>query len=156
MGLECHGGLRARVVDHVNRTAQLVAVEHLGVHARDVGARFEKPRQLVERVVDHEVHIERDVRQLRELLHHGNAHGEVGNEMPVHHVDVDIARARLLDHADIAAEVHEVSRKNGGRYGHRLKHGRAPCLPITPPTCDVLLSRSHSSALGACGGHIEQ
>ena len=93
VGLERHGGLRTRVVDHVDRTAQLVAIEHLGV-------------------VDHEMHVERDVRQLRELLHHGNAHGEVGNEMPVHHVDVDIARARLLDHADISAEVHEVSRKN--------------------------------------------
>ena len=56
-----------------------------------------------------------------ERLHHPRADGDVGDEMAVHHVDVDPVGAGLVDRADLLAEPGEVGgqdRRGNQRSGH--------------------------------------
>ena len=109
-------------MDELDGALELVARCRLGMHRDDVGAGFQKPRKLVERVADHQMDVERQLRDLLQLLDHRNAHGEVRHEMPVHDVDVHIARPALFDDADVARQVHEVRRQDGRSDFHRLEH----------------------------------
>lgn len=73
MGLDGCGGLGAGGMDHLDGALKLIARGGLCVHGDDIGARFEEPRQLLKRVRDHEMHVERHVGNLLQLLDHGHA-----------------------------------------------------------------------------------
>jgi len=49
-----------------------------------------------------------------ERLHHHRSDGEVGDEMPVHHVDVNPVGAGRVDGADLLAQFGEIGGKDGG------------------------------------------
>ena len=122
------GSLHASSVDHLDGALKLIARGGLGVHRDDVGAGVQKPRQLVKRVRDHQMHVKRHVRDLLQLLDHGHAHGQVRHEVAVHDVDVHVSRAARLDDLDVALQVHEVRRQNGRSDFDRLEHARL--LPL--------------------------
>ena len=83
-------------------------IQRLHVHVQKIGAGIDEPGQLVQRVVDHEMHVAQKVRGGLELLQERHAHGEVRHEVAVHDVDVDEGGAALLDHANVPSEVHEI------------------------------------------------
>ena len=61
-----------------------------------------------------------------ELLDMRDANGEVGHEMPVHDINVNVTRTAFLNHLDCGLQVHEVRRKDGRSNSDWLKHG-TPC-----------------------------
>ena len=71
---------------------------------------FYEPWKLFKRVRDHQVDIDGQMRDLIEVLEERHAHREVGNEMPVHDIDMDDIRSRRLDHGDVLAHAHEIRR----------------------------------------------
>ena len=85
----------------------------LGMHGQNVRARVAKDVHKLRRIVQHEVHIVDDAGQ---LLLHGledvGAKGEVGHEMPVHHVEVQFVAARLGGHARGLTQPKGVCRQN--------------------------------------------
>ena len=104
--IERNAGLLAERLDVLERAVEVRP--SLGMDGDDVGAGL---GESVEEQVDrrnHQMDVERLRRVRAERFHHARADGEVGNEMAVHHVDVDPVGARLVDRADFLAELGEV------------------------------------------------
>ena len=67
-----------------------------------------EPRQLLERIRNHEMDVERDIGNLLELLDMRHTDREVRHEMPIHDVDMHVTCPALFDHLDIGLQVHEI------------------------------------------------
>ena len=80
----------------------------LGVHRDDVGTRFGEGVEEGINGGDHQVDVERLCAVWSERLHHRGPDRQVRHEMPVHHVDMDPVRARLVDRTHFIAEMGEV------------------------------------------------
>ncbi len=73
---------------------------------------------------DHQVHVEQLPGQRPEPVQDDRTHRDVRHEMPVHHVHMDVIRARRLDGADFLAQPREI-----GREDREARCGRNwPCL----------------------------
>ena len=73
---------------------------------------------------DHQVDVERQPGMRLECLEHDRAYGDVGHEMPVHHVDMDEIRTSTGDCRHLAAQRRKVGRENRRGDPHRLAHDR--------------------------------
>ena len=62
---------------------------------------------------DHQMHVEGLFAVRAQRLDHARADGEVGNEMPIHHVDMDVVGARRVERAHLLAQAREVGRQDG-------------------------------------------
>ena len=63
-------------------------------------------------VFHHHVAVERELRNGAERLDHGRAEGDVGDEVAVHHVDVDDGRTAGFRGIDGVSQMGEVRRQN--------------------------------------------
>jgi hypothetical protein len=63
---------------------------------------------------DHQVDVERDPRDLAQALDHRRPQGQVGDEVSVHHVDVQPVRAGALGSRDLLAQAGEVAGEDRG------------------------------------------
>jgi hypothetical protein len=72
---------------------------------------------------DHQMDVECLLGDRADGLHHGGTDGDIGDEVPIHHVDVDPVGARGLDGADFVAQFGEIGRKNRRRDGERAHDG---------------------------------
>ena len=68
----------------------------LVVDAYPVGARLRKGRNVLIRILDHQVAIERKLCRLAQALDDRRPDGDVGDKMPVHHIDMDHCAAAAL------------------------------------------------------------
>jgi hypothetical protein len=73
---------------------------------------------------DHQVHVEDALGVRAQRRHHVGAKGDVGHEVPVHHVDVDVVGAGLGHPAHLLAQTGKVGGENGGSDPDGLLHGR--------------------------------
>ena len=64
------------------------------VHRNPIGARIGESRNIFVRILDHQVAIERQRRDLAQRLHHRRPDREIGHEMSIHDVDVDDSALR--------------------------------------------------------------
>ena len=93
----------------------------IGMDGDDVGAGFGEG---IEKAIDrrnHEVDVERLLGVRAQRFDHRRADGEIGDEMAVHHVDVQPVGAGFVHRADLLAELREVSgqdRRGEERSGH--------------------------------------
>ena len=115
-------------MDHLDGTRQIVAVEHLGMDGERICASLREPGDLIKRVGDHEMNVERKLGRLGELLDQRHAHGQIGDEMAVHDVDVHEPRARLLDAGDVVAHRHEIRGQDRRGDPHLLEHAHPPIV----------------------------
>ena len=99
--------------------------------AEQVGARFGKCLDIAHRLVDHQMHVQKHIGFLADGLHHGHADGDVGHESAVH--DIHVYPVGGADGLNVAFQIAEVSRKNGGGdFDHNscppvlLRSGAAP------------------------------
>src|SRR4051812_14318323 len=98
---------------------------------RDLGVNGEPARASVGEVVevllrldDHQMDVDRQRREPSYRLDHLRAEGEVRNEAAIHHVDVNDVRAAGLAARDLVAESGEVRAENGrGDASTRAVHG---------------------------------
>ena len=87
-----------------------------GMHGDDIGARLGEGFEIRIARRDHQMHVENLLGVRAERLHHVGADGDVGHEMPVHHVDMDPVAARLVDGAHFLAQPREIGGEN--RWGN--------------------------------------
>ena len=114
IGLHGDGGLAAGVMNHFDRQIKLagIGVECLGMHRDDVGRMLQIPGKLFERVGNHQVHVER---QLRDLLQAGNkrhAERKIRHKMTVHDIDMHEGGTAFFDFGHITGHIHEVGGQN--------------------------------------------
>ncbi len=73
---------------------------------------------------DHQMHVERLSGVRAQRLHHRGADRDVGDEMPVHHVDMDPVGARRVDRAHLLAQPREVGGQDRRGDANGLYHRR--------------------------------
>ncbi len=98
----------------------------LGVHRDDVAAGLGEGFQVGIDRRDHQVHVERLLGVRPQGRDNAGTDGDIGHEMPIHDVDMNIVAARRIDGADFLSQTREVGRENGWCDFHGLRHGPAP------------------------------
>src|SRR5262249_18270325 len=78
------------------------------VEEADVAARLDEVRGVALRALDHQMDLERKLRPPAHRLHDRDPHREVGDEQPVHDVDVEAVRPAPLGIGDLLAEAQVV------------------------------------------------
>ncbi len=73
-------------------------------------------------VVDHEVHVEREIRHALERFDDRRTDRQVGHEVPVHDIHVDEVSSRSLHHCDSLAKTGEVAERIDGAIRIRPVH----------------------------------
>ena len=119
------------------------------VHGEPVGARPRRTLRGSDRVRDHEVRLQRQPGDPPECADHERSDRDVGDEVPVHHVDVDPVGARRFHLGDLLAEAREVGGEDRRREGDRA-HDRARVGEILHRIDDVL--RGDSGSVEQLGG----
>ena len=66
------------------------------VHADPIGPGIGKGGNVLVRVLDHQVAIERQPRRFAQAFYQRRAKGDVGHKMPVHHIHMDCRSAAPL------------------------------------------------------------
>jgi hypothetical protein len=90
------------------------------VNGKDVRAGFAELLQIILRPLNHQVDINRQVRQLADGRHDGHAIREVGNERAIHDVQVESGHARFLQKPHFPLQIAEVAkeeRREHSRHG---------------------------------------
>ena len=108
--VERDAGPGAQMPDVRERPVQVR--EHLGVdgdHGRSGG---DERLQVAVRLGNHEVHVERQLRDALERRDDQRADGDVRHEVPVHHVHVDEVGAARFDPRDVVAQLSEIRGEN--------------------------------------------
>jgi len=90
-------------VDEVRARAREVFEEAVGLH-------------------DHQVQVERHLRPLADRLHHRRTDGDVGDELPVHHVDVEHVGPRELDRLHLFSQACEIGGEDGRGDAEGSRH----------------------------------
>ena len=96
----------------------------LGMDGDDVGA---GPGEGFEERVgrrDHQMHVHHRRHMRPKRRHDRRADGQVGHEMPVHHIHMHPVRARRLDRPHLLAQPREIGRQDGGGDLDRAGEGR--------------------------------
>ena len=84
------------------------------MHGDDVGAGLGERLEIRVARRDHQVHVEHLLAVRPQRLHHVRPDRNVGDEMAVHHVDMDPVGAGLIDGADLVAELGKIGGKDRG------------------------------------------
>ena len=125
--VEHDAGLLAERPDRLERAVDVGS--RLRMDADDVGARAREGFEVGIRGSDHQVHVE-DLRRVRaDGPHDVGAHGDVRDEMAVHHIDMDPVASRLIDGADLLAEPGEIGGQDRRGDEERAGHGVAGSMP---------------------------
>ncbi len=80
------------------------------MHGNNIRACRDEIIQVLIRVGNHQVYVEHRVRRLAQRLDNRRADGNIWDKMPVHHVHMDIFRARVYCGSDVTGEVREIRR----------------------------------------------
>ena len=86
------------------------------VHADHVRPCVNKRFDKLVRVLDHEVSVKGQFGAAADLRHNRGPEGDVGDEMPIHDVEVDNIRPAPVNPGDLLAQTAEVGGEKGGGY----------------------------------------
>ena len=86
-----------------------------GMDGDDVGAGLGELGHVRVDRRDHQMDVEGQLGVRPQRLHHRRADGDVGHEMPVHHVDMDVVGPGLLDRAHLLPQPREIGREDRRR-----------------------------------------
>ena len=93
----------------------------LKVHADHINPRVDERFNELVGILDHEVGIKGQISAAAELRHNRGPEGDVGNEMPVHDIEVDDVRSAPVHLGDLLAQTTEVGGKKGGGDGYVVR-----------------------------------
>ena len=86
-----------------------------GMNGDDIGTRFGKIAHIGIDGRDHQMHIENLGAVRAQGFNDSRANRQIRYEMPVHHIDMNIIRARCINRADLLPQFGKVCGKNRGR-----------------------------------------
>jgi hypothetical protein len=89
------------------------------MNGQQIGAGVAVSLQVTLGIGDHQVHVEGKTGDPSDRLNDGDAKAQVGDEMPVHHVEMQDLRSRLLQTPDRRFKIAEI-----GRQQRRIDHRR--------------------------------
>ena len=118
--IERHAGALAQRLDQLERAMRMRP--RLGMDRDDVSARGRELRHESIDRGDHEMHVERKRRAGSQGLYDHRADREVGDEMAVHHVDMNPIGAGRGHGAHLLAQPREIGREDRRGYARRLLH----------------------------------
>ena len=78
----------------------------------DIGARLEKRFDIAIRVRNHQMDIKREFGHFSQTRDNGRTHGDVGNEIAVHHVHMNPVRTGFFDGQNFLTQLAAVRGKN--------------------------------------------
>jgi hypothetical protein len=96
----------------------------LDVDRERIAARLHEPLEVEIGVRDHQVEVQRQSRALADRLDDGEADRDVGDEVAVHHVHVELVGAPRLDARDLVGEDGVVGGEDGRGDLDRARHER--------------------------------
>ena len=73
-----------------------------------IGARLDENLDVLLRLADHQVRVERQLGDLAHRFENRHAHRKIRHEVAVHHIEVEQVGARTLDRANLVAETREI------------------------------------------------
>ena len=109
--LDRAGRLDARGLDLL-QLLERIAVR-LIMYGNDVRACLDEIIQILVRVRDHQMHVKHLIGRLAQRLDHRRADRDIGHKVAVHHVNMDVFRARIGGDLNIAFQIGKVRRKDG-------------------------------------------
>jgi len=92
------------------------------MNRKDVGAGIDESFDIGIDRGHHQVDVEGLLTMRTQRLHDIWANRDIGHEMPVHDVNMNVVSARGVDGADLLTQTGEVSGKNGRSDTNRLLH----------------------------------
>ena len=101
-------------------------LHRLEVHDQVIRARLRELLEEAQRIRHHEVHVQGKRCELAHGADQDGAEGEVGHELPVHHVDVQEIGARARDGPDLILQPREIGGEDGGTDAMEPGFGPAP------------------------------
>lgn len=113
--LENDPGLGAQTTNGVEQRRHFLLIVHAGRFEMDgdkIGAGVYELRSVDIRAINHEMDVERELCAAAEGADDGDADSEVGDEMSVHDIDVDVVSAGALGAGDFIAEASEIGGKD--------------------------------------------
>ena len=148
-GIDRHARLFAERADLLQRAVEMPC--RLGVDRDVIAARLGEGFEVGIAGLDHQVAVERLVGQGPQRRDDRGPKGDVGHEMPVHHVEMDPVRARRGDGAHFLAELGEIGRQDRRRHDHWIGHapislstaGRTRRYRWSPTGRESIRARSH-------------
>ena len=108
-GVEDDAGLDAAVVQMGDEPMRVA--RGLDVEGDEVGAGIDEPVRMVVRVLDHEMDVQGNVGSALARRDDGHPVGEVGGELPVDDIDVDVVG--VAHGMEVAGEVREIGGHDG-------------------------------------------
>ena len=137
-GLMHDARLRPELANERDRAMQMT--DGFDVHRHHAGAGGHELLDVAIGLLDHQVHIQRSRGHAPDRPHDRGTDGDVGNEVTVHHVDVDQISAAPFHRGDVASKGCEVGGENRRRDldcagSHRLTSSEIASLAPTrnPP-----------------------
>src|SRR5262249_21784892 len=118
MGIEGHTGLDPQFLDLLDGAVQVWARFDVNVNHRR--ACLDKFGGVALRHFDHQVNVEHQRGDAIDRFHDQRAKADIGDEMPVHHIDMEQIRAALLGLAYFLAQAGKIRRKNRWSDFHRI------------------------------------
>ena len=137
-GIQHDSRLGAQRLDGVHRAVQMR--QHFHVDRDHRGAGVGERLDVAVRLLNHQVHIERDGGDAPKRFHDRRTHRDVRDEVAVHHVDVYEIGAAALGRGDRVAQGREIGRQNrgGDEHAHRLTSMEIGSPgPIWKPACGL-------------------
>jgi len=110
-GINDHARLSPVILNHVQSPIEIPA--DFVMYADTIRPGFDEDRCVGVRILNHEVVVEFERGELTQGFRDGCSHGEVGNKMTVHDVDVNHADAGLLNSAHFLTQTCEVGSEDG-------------------------------------------
>src|SRR5262249_11705919 len=96
-------------------------------------SRLRKLRNVLIRIFDHEMAVERQLRRFAQRLHHRRPDCDIGHEVSVHDIDMDESRTALGGNLHLVREMREISRQNRWR---QFDQKRCPQESLSPTLSD--------------------
>jgi hypothetical protein len=119
--VERHAGLQPERADRLQRAVQMHPGFHRHGDAVDTGAG--EGLQIGINRADHQMRVEALAAVAADRPHQFGAEGDVGDEMPVHHIEMDPVRPGRVGGAHLLTEAGEVGREDGRGDQHVAGHG---------------------------------
>src|SRR5215217_3985230 len=127
--IERYTGLLAERANGLQRTMEVRP--RLGMDGDDIGPTLGKVCEIGIGRRDHQVAVEHLVRHPADRLHYRRAKADIGNEVTIHHVDMDIVRAGLDDRPDFIPQPRKVGGQDGWRDAKGARGHAGTPLPAT-------------------------
>ena len=123
-----HPGNLPQVANLGKGAVQMDRRPGLAMDQQVIGAGLGEILEIMFGLDHHQVDIDRFCRRLAHRGDHHRADREVGNEPPIHHIDMDPVGAGAVDRAHLVGQAPEIGRQDRRGDDDGAGHGRAPAI----------------------------